>query len=121
LKIFPHPAIYEGDFDSHNQQWGYDHNDVDGNLIYECMTLNSLHLIDHPKDKGTFRSTRWNKDYTPDLSIFTRASEDDITVCTRVILDGFPRSQHRPVLSQYGPRIPLTESLARAIDINHVT
>jgi exonuclease III len=56
LKIFPHPAIY--DFNSHNQQWGYDHNDVDGNLIHECMTLNSLHLIYHPKDKGTFRSAR---------------------------------------------------------------
>jgi exonuclease III len=34
LKIFPHPAIYVGDFNSHNQQWGYDHKDVDGNLIH---------------------------------------------------------------------------------------
>jgi hypothetical protein len=106
LKIFPHPAIYVGDFNSHNQQWGYDHNNVDGNLIHEWMTLNSLHLIYHPKDKGTFRSAKWNKDYTPDLSIVTRAAEDDITVCTRVILDGFPRSQHRP-------RIPFTESVPK--------
>jgi hypothetical protein len=52
LKISPHPAIYVGDFNSHNQQWGYDHNDVDGNLIHEWMTLNSLHLIYHPKNKG---------------------------------------------------------------------
>jgi hypothetical protein len=35
LKIFPHPAIYVGNFNSHNQQWGYDHNDVDGNLLHE--------------------------------------------------------------------------------------
>jgi hypothetical protein len=136
LKIFPHPAIYVGDFNSHNQQWGYDHNDVDGNLIHEWMILNSLHIIYHPKDKGTFWSTRWNNDYTPDLSIVTRAAEDEITVCTgtRVILDGFPRSQHRPVLLQYGPRIPLTESVPKprwnftranwetfATDIDHVT
>jgi hypothetical protein len=110
LKIFPHPAIYLCDFNSHNQQWGYDHNDVKGNVIHEWMTLNSLHLIYHPKDKGTFRSARWNKDYTPDLSIVTRAAEDDITVCICVILDGFLKSQHRPVLLQYG-RIPLTESV----------
>jgi hypothetical protein len=95
------------DFNSHNQQWEYDHNDIDGNLIHEWMTLN------HPKDKGTFRSARWNKDYIPDLSIVTRAAEDDITVYTRVIVDGFPRSQHRPVLLQYGARIPLTESIPK--------
>jgi hypothetical protein len=104
----PSSLIYVGDFNSHNQQWGYDHKDV--NLIHEWMTLNSLHLIYHPKDKGTFRSARWNKDYTPDLSIVTRAAEDDITVCICVILDGFLKSQHRPVLLQYG-RIPLTESV----------
>jgi hypothetical protein len=75
--------------------------------------ISSLHLIYHPKDKGTFRSARWNKDYTPDLSIVTRAAEYDITGCTRVILDGFPRSQHRPILLQYVPRIPLTESVPK--------
>jgi hypothetical protein len=31
LKLFPHPAIYVGDFNSHNQLWGYEHNDADGN------------------------------------------------------------------------------------------
>jgi hypothetical protein len=29
LKLFPHPAI--GDFNSHNQLWGYEHNDADRN------------------------------------------------------------------------------------------
>jgi hypothetical protein len=79
-------------------------------------------------------NARWNKDYTPDLSIVTRAAENDNTVCTRVILDGFPRSQHRLVLLQYGPRIPLTESVPMprwnfpranwgtfVTDIDHVT
>jgi endonuclease/exonuclease/phosphatase family metal-dependent hydrolase len=27
LKLFPHPAIYVGDFNSQNQLWGYEHND----------------------------------------------------------------------------------------------
>jgi Reverse transcriptase (RNA-dependent DNA polymerase)/Endonuclease-reverse transcriptase len=113
LKIFPHPAVYVGDFNSHNQLWGYEHNDTDGNLLQEWMTLNKLHLIYHPKDKGTFLSARWRKDYTPDLSIITRDSEDDIIDCTRHIFDSFPRSQHRPVLLHYGARLPLTESIPK--------
>jgi hypothetical protein len=28
LKLVPHPAIYVGDFNSHNQLWGYKHNSV---------------------------------------------------------------------------------------------
>jgi hypothetical protein len=67
LKLFPHPAIYVGDFNSHNQLWCYEHNDADGNRLLERTTLNKLHLIYHPKDKGTFKLARWEKDYTPDL------------------------------------------------------
>jgi hypothetical protein len=39
LKTLPHPTIHVGDLNSHNQQWGYGHNDVNGNLIHEWMTL----------------------------------------------------------------------------------
>jgi hypothetical protein len=67
LEKLPHPAIYVGDFNSHNQVWGYEHNDIDGNRLMEWMTLYNMHLIYHPKDIGTFRSARWQKEYTPDL------------------------------------------------------
>jgi hypothetical protein len=44
------------------------------------MTLYKMHLIYHPKDIETFRSARWQKDYTPDLSMMTQESADkDIT------------------------------------------
>jgi Endonuclease-reverse transcriptase len=114
LKLFPHPAIYVGDFNSHNQQWGYDHNDADGSLLSNWMTLNKLHLIYHPKDKGTFRSARWRKDCTPDLAMVTLASASDDILCTRDIVDSFPRSQHRPVILHYGLRLPLTESIPKS-------
>jgi Reverse transcriptase (RNA-dependent DNA polymerase)/Endonuclease-reverse transcriptase len=113
IKIFRHPAIYVGDFNSHNQLWGYEHNDTSGNLLLEWMTLSKLHLIYHPKDKGTFHSARWRKDYTPDLSMITRINEDDNTMCSRQILNSFPRSQHRPVILHYGSRVPLSESLPK--------
>jgi hypothetical protein len=35
LKLFPHPAIYVGDFNSHNQLWGYEHKDADRNRLLE--------------------------------------------------------------------------------------
>jgi hypothetical protein len=58
LKLFSHSAIYVGDFNSHNQLWGYEHNDADGNRLMKWMTLNKLHLMYHPNDKGTFKSAR---------------------------------------------------------------
>jgi hypothetical protein len=49
------------------------------------MLLNKLQLIYHPKDKGTFQSARWRKNYTPDLSIVTRASVRDSTLCASTV------------------------------------
>jgi hypothetical protein len=133
LKLFLNPAIYVCDFNSYNQLWGYEHNDTDGNRLLEWMTLYKLHLIYHPKDKRTFKSARWGKDYTPDLSIAIHAPVDDNTLCNRYIIESFPRSQHRPVLLHYETRVPLTESIENprwnfssfdwelfAADIDHV-
>jgi hypothetical protein len=53
------------------------------------------------------------KDYTPDLSIVTRAPVDDNTMCNRHIIESFPRSQYRPVLLHYGIRVPFTESIEK--------
>jgi hypothetical protein len=75
------------------------------------MTLNKLHLIYHPKYKETFKSAR--KDYTPDLSIVTRAPVNDNTLCNRYIIESFPSSLHLPVLLHYGNRVPLTESIEK--------
>jgi hypothetical protein len=51
------------------------------------MTLNKLHLIYHSKDKGMFKSASWRKYYTPDLSIVTRTSINDVPAN---IIDSFP-------------------------------
>jgi hypothetical protein len=42
LKLFPHPASYVGDFNSHSPLWDYEHNDADGNRLLEWMTLNTF-------------------------------------------------------------------------------
>jgi hypothetical protein len=84
------------------------------------MTLNKLNRIYHPKDEGTFKSARWVKDYTPDLSIVNRAPVNDNTMCNRYIIESFPRSQHRPMLLHYEIRVPLTESIENFARIFHL-
>jgi hypothetical protein len=64
-------------------------------------SLYKMHLIYHPKNIGTFRSARWQKDYTPDLSMMTQESADKDITPTRHIISNFPRSQHRSVIIQY--------------------
>lgn len=52
------------------------------------------------------------EDYTPDLSITSRASLDDPTMVTRHILGDFHHSQHSwptAVILEYGPKIPLIQ------------
>jgi len=44
LKVFPHPVIYIGDFNSHNQMWGYEHNNIDGNRLLEWMILHKIYI-----------------------------------------------------------------------------
>jgi hypothetical protein len=113
LEKLPHPAIHVGDFNSHNQAWGYEHKDIDGNRLMEWMTLYKMHLIYHPKDIGIFRSARWQKDYAPDLSMMTQESADGDITTTRHIISNFPRSQHRTVIIQNGMRIPIMNSIPK--------
>jgi hypothetical protein len=47
------------------------------------------------------------------LSIITRTSEDDETLCTCLTVDGFPQSQHRSVLLHHGIRIQPTTSVLK--------
>jgi hypothetical protein len=91
LKVFPHPTIYVGDFNSHNQLCGYEHNNAD----------------------EKFRSARWRKDYSPDLSIRTQDPKGDDITNTRHNSNGFSKSQHRPLSLHYGLRIPLTRSVPK--------
>jgi hypothetical protein len=80
--------------------------------------MNKIHVIYNPKDKGTFHSARWRKDYSPDLSMITQDPEGDDKTTTRHISNGFPRSQHRTVFLHYGLRITFTpdpfQNFARA-------
>lgn len=75
--------------------------------------MNNLHLVYSSKEKGTFFSARWQKEYTPDLSIVSRTSLSDNTMATRQVMRDFPHSQHRPVVIKYGLQIPMVRSIPK--------
>jgi hypothetical protein len=111
LPCYEHPAIYVGDFNSHHESWGYERADLNGETIAEWAQLNAIDLLYCAKDKGSFRSARWRRDYTPDLSFITSPNTNVNDKATRTVLEDFPHSQHRPILIKYGISVPLTNSI----------
>lgn len=111
MPVFGSPAVFVGDFNSHHQQWGYDHNDNNGNILVDWMLLENIDLIHNVKDRGTFHSARHHRDYCPDLCL--RDSSRNDNCIQRVVLGNFVRSQHRPVLISYGLMIPIAYSIPK--------
>jgi len=73
----------------------------------------NLELVFSIKDKGTFRSARWLNEYTPDMSIISKSPNDSKQMASRRILTDFPHSQHRPVVLEYGLKIPIIRSIPK--------
>lgn len=113
LKTYPHPAVYLGDFNSHHEQWKYRQNDVNGEELVRWTEDEHLHLIFDAKDKGTFRSAAWNREYNPDLCFVSMDSNNTPLATTRKVLSEFPHSQHRPIIMEIGTQIPLIRSIPR--------
>jgi hypothetical protein len=108
-----HPAIFIGDFNCHNNQWGYADNDENGELLLRWAESHNLHLIFDAKDRKSFHSARWQRDYNPDLCFVTSNNNDEPLRTSRCVLNDFPHSQHRPVLITVGIQIPLSHTIQK--------
>jgi hypothetical protein len=108
-----HPAIFIGDFNCHNNQWGYADNDENGELLLRWAESHNLHLIFDAKDRKSFHSARWQRDYNPDLCFVTSNNNDEPLQTSRCVLNDFPHSQHRPVLITVGIQIPLSHTIQK--------
>ena len=64
------------------------------------------------KQKRSFHSARWDRDYSPDLCWVTSHNGQSLQTSVHV-LDDFPHSQHRPSVTHVGLRIPLIRSLQK--------
>lgn len=110
----PHPAVFIGDFNSHHQEWKYRANDENGEMLINWMEGNQLFHVFDAKDKGTFKSAAWKREYNPDLCFVTRDQDSKPLPTKRTVLNDFPHSQHRPVIYEIGTQIPLVTSIPRA-------
>lgn len=108
-----HPTLIAGDFNSHYQIWGYDNNDANGEILNEWAERENLSLIFDAKDIGTFRFGRLQKDYNPDLCFTTRNDNGQTPPIRRIVLNDFPRSQHRPIINTIGIQIPIVNSVQK--------
>lgn len=113
ISALPHPSIVAGDFNSHHTSWGYSTNDRNGDHITEWADLNRMYLVYDAKDIGTFRSARWQRDYTPDLSFVSINSNNEPLPTSRKVLKSFPHSQHRPIILNVGVQIPIIASIEK--------
>lgn len=111
LPTFDHPCIYTGDFNSHHTNWRYDTVDENGETLVQWAESSNMHLVFDIKDKGTFHSARWGRDYNPDLIFVSKDQLDQPLHVTRTVLSNFPNSQHRPVMVEIGLKIPLMNSM----------
>ena len=105
--MFPHPSIYLGDLNSHHQEWCYEDNDDNGELLVEWASMNSLHLVFDANDRHIFFSGAHRRGYNPDLC-FISCDDDGISLQSlRSVMPFFPNSQHRPIIYQFGLSVPL--------------
>ena len=108
---YNHPSIYIGDFNCHHTSWGYEENNTNGILLTNWMESHDLYLHHDATDRKSFHSSRWRRDYNPDLCISSTDHNLLPLSAARKVLNDFPRSQHRPVLITTGIEIPSTSSL----------
>lgn len=111
IPTLSHPCLYAGDFNSHHTTWRYNSNDSNGIQLVEWSENNNLQLVFNAKDRGSFKSARWKRDYNPDLTFVTRDTNGIPLQTNRCILTDFPNSQHRPVIMEIGIKIPLANSM----------
>jgi len=109
LPALPHPAIYVGDFNCHHPDWGYDAANTEGEQLIEWASCNDVVLIHDPKQRGTFRSARWKRDYSPDLCWVSTVGGHPLPASC-VVLEDFPHSQHRPSIIHIGLTVPFVRS-----------
>uniref|UniRef100_H3A7T0 Endonuclease/exonuclease/phosphatase domain-containing protein n=1 Tax=Latimeria chalumnae TaxID=7897 RepID=H3A7T0_LATCH len=113
LPNYSHPSIWVGDFSSHHTTWGYDNNDAVGEQLLEWASNQDKYLLFDSKQPGTFHSTRWRKDYSPDLCFVSCDQNARPLVAEQTMLDDFLYSQHCPAVIPIGPQVPLITLLPK--------
>ena len=110
--VLPHLAFLVGDFNRYHQDWGYQEADLNGESLQEWALNNDYLLLHDAKQRGTFHSARWQRDYSPDLCwISTTVGHSQ--PASSVVLGDFPHSQHQPSVIHIGLQLPIIRGVQR--------
>ena len=86
----PHKnRIFNGDFNSHNIQWGYNSTNQDGNVVEQWSNSNQLSLVHEAKHPPSFNSARWKAGYNPDIAFVNQTIG---SLSKKGVLDPIPRT-----------------------------
>ena len=88
--------FYAGDFNGCHVDWSYDDNSTDRERSAAWACINSLFLLYHAQDAGSFYSGRWKT--RTNLNLIFASVVPYILFPDRPVLKRFSRSQHRPLL-----------------------
>lgn len=105
LQTINHPIIYIGDSNSHHINWGYRNTNNYRDILVEWSEVKGVKLIQNVKQKGTFCSARWNREYNTDLCFISTDINRATLPNQRRVLEDFPNNQHRSVVIEVGYQI----------------
>ena len=104
IPIFPPPCIYARDFNCHSIAWGYQATSPNGSALGHWLSIANVTLLHDPHQPHSFRSGRWNTTSNRELAFANVTS----TLPQSLVLDPFPRSQHRPsFITPHNPVEPI--------------
>ena len=92
IPAFGPPCIYSGGFNCRSTTWGYSTTNPDGTTLEDWASASGVQLLYYPKKRDSFNSGRWNTTSNPVLAFVNLNGP----IPQRIILDLFPKSQHRP-------------------------
>src|ERR1041384_8662065 len=101
-----------GDFNCQHVDWGYSSSNEEGESLSDWASSLDLHLLHDAKQKGSFHSARWKRDYNPDLCWVTSGPNLPLQA-SHTVLEDFPHSQHRPALIKVGLQLSSIDSVKK--------
>ncbi|KAK9731723.1 hypothetical protein QE152_g13438 [Popillia japonica] len=93
--------------------WKYSANNNNGEALVGWSEKQNTYLVFDAKDRGTFASAAWRREYNPDLCFVSRDVNDKPLTASRDVLPNFPHNQHCPVVINIGLTIPIVRSHPR--------
>lgn len=90
MPTISHRIVYMGGFNSQYTSWGYANNYMDSEVVTNWAEANKVHLLYDANDNKTFHSSKWQREYNPDLCVVSKDRLNRPFPSNRTVLNKFP-------------------------------